>query len=148
MKTLPPSIFRLLLVSALLAAGLGAFSLTREIGRSEAAVNRLQFSMGCMPNGTAQVAFYWYGGSPNATQTWIDASLTNNDRAPGTFVGAGPFRAADSFYEWRGLYAGYTHYIRINQQLPNGRWDASETYVVKVLDCTPREIRPGSGIAP
>src|SRR4051812_17842744 len=122
------SIFRVLALSVVLAAALGVFTLRSHAGRSEAAVNRLQYSLGCGPGGSAQVAFYWYGGSQTAVQTWIDLSIYGNFFQPGTFIGAGSFKASDGYFEWRGMLPNTTHYVRINQQLANGSWDPSETY--------------------
>jgi hypothetical protein len=41
-------------------------------------------------------------------------------------------------YEWGGLSSKARYYVRFNQLLQNNSWDASETYYIDTIDCTPR----------
>jgi len=86
-------------------------------------------------DGGASVAFYWYGTSPTARQVWLDVSQSLSYWEPGTFTNAGPFGPNDGYYEWRGLPAGSTIYVRVNQQLANGAWDPSETFYLSTPPC-------------
>ena len=56
-------------------------------------------------------------------QVWIDLSLSDNDFAPDTFIGAGPFtpRRGALEFQWQGLHAAERHYYRLNA-LQSGRW--------------------------
>src|SRR6476646_4533943 len=108
---------RMFALTAVLALAITFVSLRGTAMPSEAAVNRLQYSIGCAPNGGASVAFYWYGTSPTARQVWLDVSQSLSYWEPGTFTNAGPFGPNDGYYEWRGLPAGSTIYVRVNQQL-------------------------------
>jgi hypothetical protein len=104
-------------------------------GRSEAAVSRLQYSMGCLRDKRVSVYLLWSGGNPNPRQQWIDISLQNNDWLPGTFISAGPFSGNADHFDWNGLLPGARHYVRINQMLQNNSWDPSQTYVIETPDC-------------
>lgn len=102
---------------------------------SHAATNQLFVAQGCLPDGSVRVDFSWRGNDPNATQQWLDLSLFNNGWEWGTFLGAGPMPASQQSLRWDGLIAGTTHYVRVNQQLPNGAWDPSATYIVQTIAC-------------
>lgn len=93
---------------------------------ADAAATGLNQSQVCS-NGKADVTFTWRGTNPSATQVWLDLTTTNNSWKNGTFISAGPFDATTTSYTWTGLTPGKQHYFRINQQLPNGRWEGSAT---------------------
>ncbi len=115
---------------------LSLFALSFRDGRTkpaEAAVYKIQYSLGCNATG-ASIQFYWYGQSSSARQIWLDMSTYVGYWDPGTFVGAGPFSASTSSYEWKGLTDGATYYVRVNQQLASGAWDPSETFGI-TIDC-------------
>src|SRR5215216_2618508 len=79
-------------------------------GTSEAAVSRLQYSMGCLRDGRVSVYLLWSGGNSNPRQQWVDLSTLNNNWIPGTFISSGPFGPnAQSFY-WNGVTAWTRHY--------------------------------------
>ena len=122
---------------AMLALGAGLAVPHLHSETSEAAVSRLQYFLGCK-DGRASVSLMWSGGSPNARQQWVDLSAQLNYWVPGTFSGAGPFEANVSSYDWTGLASRSRYYVRVNQLLQNNSWDASETYYIDTIDCTPR----------
>ena len=124
----------------LFAVSLVALSVTLAVrhvrhGDSEAAVSRLQYSMGCLRDGRVSVYFLWSGGAASPRQQWIDLSLLNNGWLPGTFLSAGPFGPNAQSFDWNGMLPGARHYVRINQLLQNNTWDASPTYVIDTTDC-------------
>ena len=129
--------FAVLTVVSMLALGAGLAVPYLRAVTSEAAVSRLQYFLGCK-DGRASVSLIWSGGSPNARQQWVDLSTQLNYWVPGTFSGAGPFEANVSSYDWTGLASKSRYYVRVNQLLPNNSWDASETYYIDTIDCTPR----------
>ena len=129
--------FAVLTVVAALALGAGLVAAHLRPATSEAAVSRLQYFLGCK-DGRASVSLMWSGGSPNARQQWVDLSTQLNYWVPGTFSGAGPFEANVSSYDWTGLASKSRYYLRVNQLLQNNSWDASETYYIDTIDCTPR----------
>jgi hypothetical protein len=128
-------LLRAFVLTSLVALTLAAVSLRDDHTRAEAAVSKMQYSLGCSPNGGSTVAFYWYGTSPSAKQVWIDVSTTLGYWDPGTYTSTGPFGANEGYYEWRGLSSGTTYYIRFNQLLPSGYWDPSETFYLTTEAC-------------
>jgi hypothetical protein len=129
--------FAVLTVVSMLALGVGLMVPHLRAATSEAAVSRMQYFLGCK-DGRASVSFIWSGGDPNARQQWVDLTAQNNNWLPGSFSGVGPLAANVSSYEWVGLASKARYYVRINQLLQNNSWDASETYYVDTIDCTPR----------
>ena len=129
--------FLILAVVSMLALGAGLVVPHLRAETSEAAVSRLQYFLGCK-DGRASVSLIWSGGSATARQQWVDLSAQNNGWQAGTFSGAGPFAADVSTYDWTGLASKGRYYVRVNQLLQNGSWDASETYYIDTIDCTPR----------
>jgi hypothetical protein len=129
--------FAVLTLVALSAFGAGVAASHLRPATSEAAVSRLQYFLGCK-DGRASVQLIWSGGDPNARQQWVDLSAQNNGWASGTFSGAGPFAADVSSYDWTGLASKARYYVRVNQLRQNNSWDASETYYIDTIDCTPR----------
>ena len=129
--------FLILTAVSFLALGTGLVVPHLRPPTSEAAVSRLQYFLGCK-DGRASVSLIWSGGDPNARQQWVDVSAQNNGWLPGTFSGAGPFAANVASYDWSGLTSKARYYVRVNQLLPNNSWDASETYYIDTIDCTPR----------
>jgi hypothetical protein len=85
--------------------------------------------------GKANVTFSWQGNDPASTQQWLDLTIFDNGWQPGSFIGAGPLSGRSTSYLWPGLLSKTQHYIRINQQLANGAWDASGTFVFTTIDC-------------
>src|SRR3954447_1550389 len=88
-----------LAVFSVVALG-GALLLPIRAGESEAAISRLQYSMGCLKDGRVTVYFLWTGGSPNPRQQWMDISTQNNNWIPGTFLSAGPFGPNAQSFDW------------------------------------------------
>ena len=129
--------FAVLTVVSMLALGASLAVPHLRAATSEAAVSRLQYFLGCK-DGRASVSLMWSGGDPNARQQWVDLSAQNNNWLPGTFSGAGPFAANVASYDWAGLASKSRYFIRFNQLLQNNSWDASETYYIDTIDCTPR----------
>jgi hypothetical protein len=129
--------FAVLAVGVMLALGAGLVVPHLSATTSEAAVSRIQYFLGCK-DGRASVSLIWSGGSSTARQQWVDLSAQNNGWAAGTFSGAGPFPADVSTYDWTGLASKARYYVRVNQLLQSNRWDASETFYVDMIDCTPR----------
>src|ERR1044071_5027267 len=118
-----------LVVVSLVALG-GALVLPGRVGESEAAVSRLQYSMGCLKDGRVTVYFLWSGGTANPRQQWIDLSTQNNNWIPGAFLSAGPFGPNAQSFDWNGMMPNTRHFIRVNQLLQNNSWDASPTYYI------------------
>ena len=129
--------FKVLTIVSMLALGAGFMVPHLRPATSEGAVSRLQYFLGCK-DGRASVSLMWSGGDPNARQQWVDLSAQNNGWQSGTFSGAGPFGPSVASYDWSGLSSRSRYYVRINQLLQNNRWDASETYFIDTIDCTPR----------
>jgi hypothetical protein len=127
--------FGLLLVVAFLAFGAALVAPHLRSEPSEAAVSRLQYSMGCLRDGRVSLYLLWSGGTPNSRQQWVDISLQNNGWLGGTFLSAGPFGPNADHFDWNGLLPGARHYIRVNQLLQNNVWDASPTYQVDMITC-------------
>lgn len=73
---------------------------------------------------SVRVIFLW---TPSrAGQQWLDLSIFNNNWAPGTFIGLGPF-GPDAFgFVWDGLVQGTPHFARVNTIGRTG-WHTSET---------------------
>jgi hypothetical protein len=122
---------------SVLALG-GGLLLPMRADESEAAVSRLQYSMGCLKDGRVTVYFLWSGGNANPRQQWIDISTQNNSWLPGTFLSAGPFGPNAQSFDWNGMTPDTRHFVRVNQLLQNNSWDASPTYYIDTIDCTPR----------
>jgi hypothetical protein len=102
---------------------------------SQAATSQLFTLQNCLPDGSVRVDFSWRGNDPAANQQWIDLSLFDNGWEWGTFLGAGPMAGSQQSLRWDGLIAGTTHYVRVNQQLANGAWDPSPTFMVQTISC-------------
>jgi hypothetical protein len=71
---------------------------------------------------------------------WIDLSLLNNNFAPGTFIGAGPFPARDpgpfrASFEWEGIIASRVHYYRVNIHYGSVNWREYARGSFFSLDC-------------
>ena len=130
--------FAVLTVVSMLALGAVLLVPHLRAGTSEAAVSRLQYSMGCLRDGRVSVYFLWSGGSPNPRQQWMDLSTMNNNWIPGTFLSAGPFGPNAESFDWNGMTPNTRHFVRVNQLLQNNSWDASATYYIDTIDCTPR----------
>jgi hypothetical protein len=128
---------RLLLLVAVSFVALGGALLVPHLRSepSEAAVSRLQYSMGCLRDGRVSVYLLWSGGTANPRQQWVDISTQNNGWLGGTFLSAGPFGPSADHFDWNGVLPGTRHYIRVNQLLQNNVWDASPTYQIDTTTC-------------
>lgn len=73
----------------------------------------------------AVVSFTWQPAQ-GATVQWLDLSLSDNNFAPGTFLGAGPLDPATGALTWAGLLPGRPHFWRVNALTPSG-WVTSAT---------------------
>ena len=80
--------------------------------------------MDCTPNNVG-VTFTWIPVAGAEVQ-WLDLSLTDNDFAAGTFLGAGPLDPSTDQFSWDGLIPGSQYFWRINALTPNG-WVPSAT---------------------
>jgi hypothetical protein len=72
-------------------------------------------------------------------EVWIDISLFNNNFAPRTFLGAGPFGPpaiddAGYWFTWPGLIDARQHYYRFNA-LMDGRWMELGRGSFVTIDC-------------
>jgi hypothetical protein len=88
----------------------------------------------CETSGRLRVVFLFddapvvtNGGTHTPQAQWIDLSLFNNNFAPGTFIGAGPFppRFEGPFrasFEWEGIIPQRVHYYRFNTQYSGNLW--------------------------
>jgi hypothetical protein len=78
----------------------------------------LPVSYTCTGLGRASVTFRWAPSSPVALPlgffTYVDITLSNNDFAPGTFLGGGPFPSTNQALVWPGILANQVHYVRAN----------------------------------
>jgi hypothetical protein len=137
------------LAAVCLAASMIALTALAGLGATaEAAVGQVSISQTCsstMP-GTVKVTFTWSGGAPNSLQTWVDLSLANNAFQQGTFIGAGPFGASTNAYTWDGLVPNAVHYVRVNQLLPPGNWDPSQTFTFATMACPPAGFSGGESM--
>ena len=117
---------------ALLALG-GAYGLP-SAPRVEAGANQLLATQYC-EGGRAKVIFSWTGGNAASIEQWLDLSVFDNGWRDGTFISAGPLVGSLATYTWEGLTPGTLHYVRVNQQLPNGSWDPSRTFSLRTIGC-------------
>lgn len=117
--------------------GFAAFSATP----TQAATHTLYPYQSCLPDGSVRVTFQWQGNNPGAYQQWLDLSLFNNNWEWGTFLGAGPMHGSQNQLTWDGLIPNATHFVRVNQLLPNG-WDPSPTFYFTTINCTPKPTPP------
>ncbi len=136
--------FRLATVFSALILSAGALLGPRST--ADAAVSQLTISQICSPAmpGTVRVTFSWTGNAPGSQQQWLDLSLANNGWQPGTFLGAGPFSSATTSYTWDGLLPDAVHYVRVNQQLPAGNWDPSQTFTFATASCVAGSLHTGA----
>jgi len=65
---------------------------------------------------------------------WVDLSLFNNNFAPNSFIGLGPFPAGENTLVWDGLLDALPHYLRINTLTPGG-WQPSQTIAFTTPNC-------------
>ena len=115
----------------LLAAAAGDL---RHRSGVEALDHQLWVTQECSSHGV-KVDFRWTGANPSAAQQWLDLSLFNNGWQWGTFLGAGPFSASAQSHSWDGIIPNAVHFVRLNQQLPNGQWQPSSTFYFQSADC-------------
>lgn len=73
---------------------------------------------------------------PAVQEIWIDLSRVNNNFAPGTFIGAGPFIPGANVNEfvWHDLIPRPRHYYRLNALTPGG-WTELGRGVFDTPDC-------------
>src|SRR5215211_342894 len=86
----------------------------------------------CLADRSVQVSLAWT--SSNQGVQWLDLSLSNNNFAAGTFVGAGPLASGQNNFTWNGLLPGLNHYLRVNTFTSQG-WVASNTVAFTTLNC-------------
>jgi hypothetical protein len=114
------------LSAAVFWLGTNGFGSLGGTPRAEAAAYSLTVvDQQCLSASSVRMFFNW--GSYNEGPQWMDLSLSNNDFAPGTFVGVGPIPVGQNSFTWDGLLPGLTHYIRINTLTPSG-WSTSQTF--------------------
>lgn len=142
---------RLLRLAAMMGAGTGALGAAAALVLSGSSVTRAATSsvlvaQSCQPNGVS-VSFTWQGVSPSASQQWLDLSLFDNGWQGGTFLGAGPIPASAQTYSWSGLKPNAVHFVRVNQLLPGGNWDTSQTFQFTTGNCAVAASPSGQGSA-
>jgi hypothetical protein len=78
----------------------------------------------CLPGASVRMRISWnpYGVGPQ----YADLSLSNDNFAPGSFVGNGPMPFGQRMLTWDGLQPATWHYMRINTAAPDG-WVPSQT---------------------
>jgi hypothetical protein len=135
---------KLRLVLCLAASILAIAAFSGVTKRADAAVGQLTITQSCSTTtpGTVKATFVWSGAAPGSLQTWLDLSLFNNGWQPATFLGTGPFNSVTNSYTWDGLIPNTVHYVRVNQQLPAGNWDPSQTFTFATLACAAGSLVP------
>jgi hypothetical protein len=79
----------------------------------------------------------WTNGASPVLQQYVELSRDNNGWAPGTFTLHGPLAASVNSMHVPVLSLGAPpYYVRINQLLGNGVWEASETLTVTTNNLT------------
>ena len=81
----PRTRFAVLALVSFLALGAALVVPHLRHATSEAAVSRLQYSMGCLRDGRVSVYLLWSGGATNPRQQSVDLSTLNNNWIPGRF---------------------------------------------------------------
>lgn len=110
------------------------FTITSSTHGAEAGGQQIYISQTC-ERGSVTMTFSWTGADSTAIQQWFDLSLFDNGWQWGTFLGAGPFAPGNMSFQWKGLIPAATHFIRVNQQLPDGSWDPSLTFYFVTVSC-------------
>lgn len=102
------------------------------------------YDQSCLPSGT-RVGFAVPGTldlpslvGGRVGYVWIDLSLFDNDFAPGTFIGAGPFvpRLGATEFGWEGLEPVQRHYYRLNALTESG-WHEVGRGSFETINCGP-----------
>ncbi len=75
---------------------------------------------------TSDTTFSWTPAVTQGSEQWLDISVYNNGFAPGTFISAGPLPQNVTWFTWKGLSSGTTHYWRVNT-LTSAGWNSSAT---------------------
>ena len=106
------------------------------------------------PNPHPVVATFWIpsdeqtGLALSVDELWIDLSLSNNNFAAGTFIGAGPFEVEDgtSQFDWLDLVPGRRHYYRLNaltdagwREVGRGVFDTPDCGTILQVRCNPSD---------
>jgi hypothetical protein len=92
---------------------------------------------------TSDTTFSWTSTVPQGSVQWLDLSVYNNGFASGTLISAGPFPPNTTWFTWKGLRAGTTHYWRVNTLTPAG-WHSSTTGTF-TTGCAPVQYAPPGG---
>jgi hypothetical protein len=129
-------------ITALVLVGFLAFHSAQNSAPAHAEARDLSFSQVCA-NGKSNVTFKWAGTASNGLQIWLDLTIFDNRWQPGSYIGAGPIDGAATSFTWDGLTADTMHYVRVNQQLADGRWDPSRTYSFSTR-CGPSNTVPAA----
>jgi len=106
----------------------------RFLPSAEAATSQVFMNQVCGA-GKVNVTLTWQGNDTSAQQQWIDLSTSDNGWAAGSFISAGPLAGPATQYVWNGLTPSTLHYVRVNQQLADGSWDASSAFSFTTIDC-------------
>jgi hypothetical protein len=122
------------MIRALFLAFVAAFAIQSGAPTTEAGNQQLSVEQQCSAQGVTAF-FSWTGVSPDATEQWVDLSLHHNGWQGGTYLGWGPLAPSTTALTWDGLVPNAIHYVRTNQQLPNGAWDSSATFYFQTMDC-------------
>jgi hypothetical protein len=98
--------------------------------KAEAHGGQIYVSQACSSNGAGvDVTVHWTGHNPHAYEQWVDVSQYYNGWVPQSYAAGGPISPNQSSYRWVGLAANSVFFVRVNQLMGVGLWDASETYL-------------------
>lgn len=107
---------------------------------ADASAGWVTVDMACSAGGGVDVQVAWLGGSPAATQQWMDVSLQNNNWRQGTFAGLGPIAPTAGSIVASQLMPNAIYFVRVNQLLPNSYWDSSPTFSFRTPGDCPRTL--------
>ena len=88
-------------------------------------------------SGQAATRIDWGAIEANAKEVWVDLSYYDNGFKPDTFRTTGPIPTGQNSLGWNSLTPETTYFVRVNQLLSNGQWDATRTYFFKTASCGP-----------
>jgi hypothetical protein len=106
----------------------------RTASTADAAANYVAVDMACSVGGGVDALLSWVGAS-TATPKYLDVSLHNNGWQVGTFASLN-VAAPQSSIIASGLMPNAVYFVRVNQQMSGGLWDASPTFAFRTPpDC-------------
>lgn len=108
---------------------------------TQAAPTSLMAAQSCSASGI-ELTLAWTNGASPVLQQYVDVSLENNGWIPGSYTLNGPVAAGVNSMKVPGLRPGVPYYVRVNQLLGNGSWEASETLTVTTNSVTANTCTP------